>query len=98
MLPAHVVWDLPSDPDGNVQHVAQHGLTTTDVETVLFGEDSSTEISKTSGLLKTFGDTPGGVHIAVVWEHVGDDPLTMRPITAYPVPSPRRPRKSRKKP
>ena len=29
------IWDLPADPDGNVQHIAQHGLTPIDVEHVL---------------------------------------------------------------
>ena len=24
------IWDLPDDPDGNVQHIAEHGLTPID--------------------------------------------------------------------
>jgi len=30
-----ILWDDPDDPDGNVQHVAEHGLTIEDVEEVL---------------------------------------------------------------
>ncbi len=37
----------------------------------------------------TFGYTSSNRYVAVVWEHVMDDPLTMRPITAYEVPEPR---------
>jgi len=29
------IWDLPDDPEGNVQHIAEHGLTPIDVEYVL---------------------------------------------------------------
>jgi hypothetical protein len=30
-----ILWDEPDDPDGNVQHIAEHGLTIEDVEEVL---------------------------------------------------------------
>jgi hypothetical protein len=30
-----VIWDLDDDPDGNIQHVAEHGLTPEEVEQVL---------------------------------------------------------------
>ena len=30
-----ILWDDPDDPDGNVQHIAEHGLTIEDVEEVL---------------------------------------------------------------
>jgi hypothetical protein len=85
----HTVWDLPDDPDGNVAHIADHDLTQEEVEDVLFGPDSDTDESRTSGENITFGYTSTGRYIAVVWEHVMDDPLTMRPITAYEVPEPR---------
>jgi hypothetical protein len=31
-----ILGDEPDDPDGNVQHIAEHGLTMEDVEEVLF--------------------------------------------------------------
>jgi len=30
-----VIWDDESNPEGNVQHIAEHGLTIEDVEHVL---------------------------------------------------------------
>jgi hypothetical protein len=90
MYGAHVVWDLENDPDGNVAHIASHGLSQEEVEDVLFDPDSNTTLSRTTGERITFGYTSAGRYIAVVWEHVMDDPLTMRPITAYEVPEPRR--------
>jgi hypothetical protein len=79
---AHVVWDLPDDVRGNVAHIAEHDLTPDEVEEVLFDPDSDTTISKSSGENITFGYTAAGRYVAVVWQHVMDDPLTMRPITA----------------
>ncbi len=36
MFGAHVIWDLEDDPEGNVQHIAEHDLTPEEVESVLF--------------------------------------------------------------
>jgi hypothetical protein len=36
----------------------------------------------------TFGYTDDGRYLAIVWEHVQDDPLTIMPITAYDAPEP----------
>jgi uncharacterized DUF497 family protein len=85
----HVVWDLEDDPEGNVQHIAEHGISADEVCEVLFGPHSNTTISRSSGEQITFGYTEAGRYIAVVWEHVTDDPLTMRPITAFDAPPPR---------
>jgi hypothetical protein len=35
-----------------------------------------------------FGYTSSGRYLAVVWEHVDDNPLTLYPITAYDAPDP----------
>lgn len=89
----HTVWDLPDDPDGNVAHIACHEITQVEVEDVLFDPDSDTATSRSSGENITFGHTSTGRYIAVVWAHIMDDPLTMRPITAYDVPEPKKTRK-----
>jgi uncharacterized DUF497 family protein len=88
MLGVQVIWDLPDDPDGNVEHIAEHGLTQEEVEDVLFDARSETTTSKSSGEKITFGETSAGRYIAVVWEHVDDNPLTLRPITAFDAPRP----------
>lgn len=93
MLDAEVLWDLPDDPDGNVQHVAEHGVTIEEVEEVLSDPDNSTEVSASSDRSITFGETAAGRYLAVVWETALDDPLTIYPVTAYDAPRPRRKRR-----
>jgi hypothetical protein len=86
-----VLWDLDDDPDGNVQHIAEHGLTKEDVEDVLQNQNNWTGASsRSSGNPTVYGWTQSGVHIVVVFEHVHDDPLTIFPVTAYEVPPKRR--------
>jgi len=89
MLDAQVIWDLPDEEDGNVEHLAEHGITPEEAEEVLFDPNSETTRSRTSGENITFGETGEGRYLAVVWEHIDDNPLTLRPITAYEVPRPR---------
>ena len=84
----HVVWDLEDDEDGNVQHIQEHGISMDEVEEVLFSRGSQISISNSSGYPITFGYTDGGRYLAVVLEHVLDEPLTIRPITAYDTPEP----------
>lgn len=62
----HVVWDLENDPDGNVQHILEHGLTVDEIEDVLFDPRSVTTVSRSSGEPITFGHKATGRYIAVV--------------------------------
>jgi uncharacterized DUF497 family protein len=89
----NIVWDLEDEPDGNVQHIAEHGVSPDEVEQVIYGSLSNTTISNSSTNRITFGSTDDGRYLAVVWEHVLDDPLTIYPITAYDAPPPKRRRK-----
>jgi hypothetical protein len=84
--PTVIIWDLADDPDGNAAHVAEHGLTPEEVDSVLRNRSNETAVSRSSGQPITFGWTDTGRHIAVVWEPVEDDPRTIYPITAYEVP------------
>jgi uncharacterized DUF497 family protein len=78
-----IVWDNDDQPDGNVQHIAEHGLTTEDVEHVL--ENPKEEgISSSTGRPCCFGYTVGGEFIIVVYEQIEKE--TIYPITAYEVP------------
>jgi len=77
-----VIWDDDDRPDGNVQHIAEHGLTIEDVEYVL--ENPTKEgMSNSTGRPCCFGYTPGGDFIIVVYEQV--DAETIYPVTAYEV-------------
>jgi hypothetical protein len=79
-------WDLDDDPDGNVQHIAEHDVTKEEVEDVLRDPGNATEQSHSSGRPATFGWTSTGKYLIVVWDEVDSDPLTAYPVTAYEVP------------
>jgi hypothetical protein len=89
MWGAIVIWDLDDDPDGNVVHIAEHCISRDDVLNVLNDPNVSTDVSRSSGQAISFGNSCDGRYIAVVWELVQSDPLTIYPITAYEVPRPR---------
>ena len=91
MTDVRIIWDVAEVPDGNVRHIAAHGITVEEVEEVLLDRDSEDTTSRSPGRPLTFGETSSGHYLAVVWEHIDDDPLTMYPITAYDAPE----RKSR---
>ena len=91
MTDVRIIWDVAEDPEGNVQHIVAHGITVEEVEEVLLDRHSEDTTSRSSGRPITFGYTSSGRYLAVVWEHIDDDPLTMYPITAYDAPE----RKSR---
>ncbi|HXU32439.1 MAG TPA: BrnT family toxin [Thermoanaerobaculia bacterium] len=77
-----ILWDLDDDPDGNVQHCADHGVTQDEVEEVLLSP-MNLDISRSSGRPVTFGDTLAGRHLMVVYEEI--DSRTVYPVTAYEV-------------
>lgn len=78
-----IIWDLDDDPDGNVHHCAEHGVTKDEVEEVLQNA-SDADVSRSSGRPVVFGDTSSGRHLMVVYEEVDAD--CVYPITAYEVP------------
>ncbi len=80
-----ILWDDPDDPDGNVQHIADHGLTIEDVEEVL-SDPTSEGVSASTGRPCVWGYTQEDVYIIVVYEEIDQD--TIRVVTAYEVPEP----------
>jgi uncharacterized DUF497 family protein len=75
-----VFWS--DDEDGNVEHIAEHGLSPEDIEFVLQNPvDEGT--SESSGRPIVFGYTPDGRFICVVYETIDD--MTIYPITAYEI-------------
>jgi uncharacterized DUF497 family protein len=81
-----VIWDLDDDPLGNVFHIAEHGISKEEVESVLLDPHNPTDENRGEGDWITFGTTYTGRHIAVIWDEVSDDPEMVYPITAYEVP------------
>ena len=78
-----ILWDLDDDPEGNVQHCAEHGVTKEEVEDV-FENATDADISRSSGCPVVFGDTSTGRHLMVVYEVI--DEGMVYPVTAYDVP------------
>ena len=78
-----IMWDLDDDPEGNVQHCAEHGITKEEIEEI-FEHASDADVSRSSGRPVIFGDTSTGKHIMVVYEEIDEE--TAYPVTAYEVP------------
>ena len=87
---ALIDWDEAEDEGGNTGHIAEHGLTPEEVESALYDEGTTFDLSDSSGRPIAFGSTGTGRFIAVVFEVLNlADPLVLRPITAYDVPEPK---------
>ncbi len=78
-----IIWDLDDDPNGNVRHCAEHGVTKEEVEQV-FQDPTDLDASRSTGYPVVFGDTRTNRHLMVVYEEV--DEGAVYPITAYEVP------------
>jgi uncharacterized DUF497 family protein len=78
-----IIWDDPNDQNGNVSHIAEHGLSVEDVEDVLMSPTSEGS-SSSSGRPCLWGYTSEGMYIIVVYERIDED--SIRVVTAYEVP------------
>lgn len=65
-----------------MQHIAEHGVTIEEVEAVSYAAEEVVA-SHSSGRPITFGETGTGKYIAVVFDVVDKDPLSVYPVTAY---------------
>ena len=74
------VWDLEDDPTGNVQHIAEHGLSKEDVEQIVCNP-TKTGASRATGRPTAFGYTDWGSYVGVVYEQVDEN--TVYPATAF---------------
>jgi uncharacterized DUF497 family protein len=71
---------LDDDPQGNVQHLAEHGVTVEEAEEVL-EQPLGTGLSRSSGRPLVMGMTSAGRWLVVVYEEIDAD--TIYPVTAY---------------
>jgi hypothetical protein len=85
-MDATVIWD--DEPNGNVEHVTEHGLTPEEVDEVLLDDTIPTAHSASTGRPCKFGYTSTGKYIIVIWDELNDDPRIIYPVTAYEVPEP----------
>ena len=75
-----LIWDLDDDPEGNVRHIAEHGITKAEVAEVL-AQPETCEESRSSGRPVAIGATSTGRTILVVYDEI--DEYTVYPVTAY---------------
>lgn len=76
-----IIWER-SEPDGNVAHIAEHGITPDEVEQVLLNPEFEGR-SASTGRPFAEGYTVARRYIMVVFERIDD--VTVYPITAYEV-------------
>jgi uncharacterized DUF497 family protein len=91
------LWDLDDDPDGNVQHIAEHGVTVEEAEEVVHGGYDAAVASESSGRPTVFGWTATGKYLAVVFEFVDEQVPQVYVVTAFEAPPPAEPKRRRKK-
>ena len=80
-----IIWDLDDDEEGNVLHVAEHGIEKGDVAYV-FDHPVGIGTSGSSKRPMIFGYTTDGRYITVIYEQIDED--TVYPVTAFEVPEP----------
>jgi hypothetical protein len=96
MAHVEVIWDLEDDAEGNLCHIADHDVTSEEVEEVLQKTaPAGAGKSRSSGNPIVFGWTSTGKYLAVDYEVVEEDPPAVYPITAYEAPPPRKKGKKR---
>jgi uncharacterized DUF497 family protein len=94
---AEFVWDLEDEPDGNVQHIAEHGIAADEAEEVVRASYEDAVASASSGRPTVFGWTITGKYLAVVFEIIDDEAPQVYVVTAYEAPPPAEPKRRRKK-
>jgi uncharacterized DUF497 family protein len=82
-----IAWDDDGDEQGNVQHIAEHGVTPEEVEDILEAAfESDVFRSQSSGRPAVIGETSGGRTLIVIYEIDREGGFTIiRPVTAYDI-------------
>ncbi|HMC89579.1 MAG TPA: hypothetical protein VKI17_08520 [Gemmataceae bacterium] len=97
MASVECIWDLEEDPDGNVQHIAEHGITVPEAEEVVLDRYEAAVASRSSGRPTVFGWTSTGKYLAVTFEVVDEELPQVYVVTAFEAPPPAEPKRRRKK-
>src|SRR5205807_2633122 len=79
------IWDLEADPEGNVQHIAEHGITVEEAEEAVQACYGAAVASRSSERPTVFGLTSTDKHLAVVFEVVDESLPQVYVVTAYEV-------------
>jgi uncharacterized DUF497 family protein len=91
------IWVLAEDPEGNVQHIAEHGITVEEAEEVVRKSCEAAGASRSGGRPSVFGGTTTGKHLAVIFEVVDEELRQVYVVTAFEARPPAEPKPRRKK-
>jgi len=91
------IWDLAEDPEGNVQHIAEHGIAVQEAEEVVRDHYVAAIASQSSGRPIVFGWTSTGKYLAVTFEVVDEELPQVYVVTAFEAPPPAERKRGRKK-
>ncbi len=97
MANVECLWDLEDDPEGNVQHIAEHGITIEEAEEVVRDCYDAAVASRSSGRPTVFGWTSTGKYLAVIFEVVDKQRPQVYVVTAFESPPPAEPKRPRRK-
>ncbi len=97
MANVECIWDLVEDPEGNVLHIAEHGITVEEAEEVVRERYEAAVASRSSGRPTVFGWTTTGKHLAVIFEVVDEELPQVYVVTAFEARPPVEPKRRRKK-
>jgi uncharacterized DUF497 family protein len=91
------ICDLAEEPEGNVQHIAEHGVTVEEAEEVVRDRYQAAVASRSSGRPTVFGYASTGKYLAVTFEVVDKELPQVYVVTAFEAPPPAEPKRRRKK-
>lgn len=97
MVNVECIWDLETEPEGNAQHIAEHGVTIEEAEEVVRDSYEAATASRSSGRPTVFGWTSTGKYLAVIFEVVDEALPQVYVVTAFEAPPPAAPTRRRKK-
>ena len=80
---ALIAWEDQDDPQGNVEHINQNGVSMEEFEFILTSHRSRRGRSRSSGRHTAWGKLPDDREIVIVYDIESTRPLVIRPVTAY---------------
>ena len=76
-----IIWD--DEPGGNLEHLAEHGITPEEFEEILRDDRIKTGVSRKTKRPMKQGWTSTGKYIVIVWDEYDEDPRVIYPVTAF---------------
>lgn len=97
MTNVECIWDLKDDPERNVEHIAQYGVSVEEAEEVVRSRYGAAVASRSSGRPTVFGWTTTGKHLAVTFEVADEELPQVYVVTAFEARAPAESKRRRRK-